>query len=38
MLKVIKFCKVRNQFLTKMENDIKSVKQGNKKLTIANRT
>ena len=27
MLKVMKFCKVKNQFLTKLKNDIKTVKQ-----------
>ena len=38
MLKVIKFRKVKNQFLTKLKNDIKTVKQSKKTLTFADKT
>ena len=38
MLKVIKFRKVKNQFLTKLKNDIKTVKQSQKTLTFADKT
>ena len=38
MLKVIKFCKVKNQFLTKLKSDIKTVKQSKKALTCADKT
>ena len=34
MLKVIKFRKVKNQFLTKLKNDIKAVKQSKKNTNI----
>ena len=37
MLKVIKFWKVKNQFLTKLKNDIKTVKQSKKTLTFADK-
>ena len=38
MLKVIKFRKVKNQFLTKLKKDIKTVKQSKKTLTFADKT
>ena len=38
MLKVIKFRKVKNQFLTKLENDIKAVKKSKKLLTFGDKT
>ena len=38
MLKVIKFRKVKNQFLTKLKNDIKTVKQSKKTLPFADKT
>ena len=38
MLKVIKFRKVKNQFLTKLKNNIKTVKQSKNTLTSANKT
>ena len=38
MLKVIQFRKVKNQFLTKLENDIKAVKQSKKLLTFGDKT
>ena len=38
MLKVIEFRKVKNQFLTKMKNEIKTVKQSKKTLTFADKT
>ena len=37
-LKVIKFRKVKNQFLTKLKNDIKTVKQSKKTLTFVDKT
>ena len=37
MLKVIKLHKVQNQFLTKLKNDIKIVKQSKKTLTFADK-
>ena len=37
MLKVIEFRKVKNQFLTKMKNEIKTVKQSKKTLTFADK-
>ena len=38
MLKVIKFRKVKNQFLTKLKSDIKTVNQSKKTLTFADKT
>ena len=38
MLKVIKFRKVKNQFLTKLKNNIKTGKQSKKTLTFADKT
>ena len=38
MLKVIKFRKVKNQFLTKLKNNIKTVKQSKNALTSADKT
>ena len=38
MLKVIKFRKVKNQFLTKLKSDIKTIKQSKKTLTFADKT
>ena len=38
MLKVIKFRKVKNQFLKKLKNNIKTVKQSKKTLTSADKT
>ena len=38
MLKVIKFRKVKNQFPTKLKNDIKTVNQSKKTLTLADKT
>ena len=38
MLKVIKFYKVKNQFLTKLKNDNKTVKESKKTLAYANKT
>ena len=38
MLKVIKFRKVKNQFLTKLKSDIKTAKQSKKTLTFADKT
>ena len=38
MLKVTKFRKVKNQFLTKLKSDIKTVKQSKKTLTFADKT
>ena len=38
MLKVINFRKVKNQFLTKLKNDIKTVKQWEKTITFADKT
>ena len=38
ILKVIKFCKVKNQFLTELKNNIKTVKQSKKTLTFADNT
>ena len=38
MLKVIKFWKVKNQFLTKLKNDIKIAKRSKKTLTFADKT
>ena len=38
LLKVIKIQKVKNQFLTKLKNNIKTVKQSKKTLTFANKT
>ena len=37
MLKVIKFPKVKNQFLTKLKNDIKTIKQSKKTLTFVDK-
>ena len=37
MLKVIKFRKVKNQFLTKLKNNIKTGKQSKKTLTFADK-
>ena len=37
MLKVIKFRKVKNQFLTKLKNDIRTVKQSKKNTNICPR-
>ena len=37
MLKFIKFRKVKNLFLTKLKNDIKTVKQSKKTLTFADK-
>ena len=38
MLKVIKFQKVKNQSLTKLKNNIKTVNESKKTLTFANKT
>ena len=38
MLKVIKFRKVKNKFLTKLKNDINTVKQSKNALTFADKT
>ena len=38
MLKVIKFRKVKNQSLTKLKNNIKTVNESKKTLTFANKT
>ena len=38
MLKVIEFRKVKNQFLTKLKNGIKTVKHSKKTLTFADKT
>ena len=38
MLQVIKFRKVKNEFLTKLKNDIKTVKQSKKTLKFADKT
>ena len=38
MLKVIKFRKVKNKFLTKLKSNIKTVKQSKKTLTSADKT
>ena len=38
MLKVIKFRKVKNQSLTKLKNNIKTVNKSKKTLTFANKT
>ena len=38
MLKVIKFRKIKNQFFTKLKNNIKTVKQSRKTLTSAHKT
>ena len=38
MLKVIKFLKVKNQFLTKLKNGIKTVNHSKKTLTFAEKT
>ena len=38
MLKVTKFRKVKNKFLTKLKNNIKTVKQSKKTLTSADKT
>ena len=38
MLKVIKFRKVKTQFPTKLKNDIKTVNQSKKTLTLADKT
>ena len=37
-LKVITFCKIKNQFLTRLKNDIKTVKQSKKALSFADKT
>ena len=38
MLNAIKFCKVRKQFLTKLNNDIKTANKSNETLTFADKT
>ena len=38
MLKIIRFRKVKNQFLRKLKNDIKTVKQSKKTLTFIDKT